>query len=78
MTDVDDNTSEKETRLETHLQTRLGSRVRQLRVLCRNDGVVLHGSAHLPCQATRLTFSHGNNRPAYPGKRDRGVLAARR
>ena len=45
MTDVDDKTSETETRLETHLQTRLGSRVRQLRVLCRNDGVVIRGSA---------------------------------
>ncbi len=45
MTDVDDNTSEKETRLETQLQTRLGSCVRQLRVLCRNNGVVHRGSA---------------------------------
>lgn len=45
MTYVDDKTSETETRLESHLQTRLGSRVRQLRVMCRNDGVVLRGSA---------------------------------
>ena len=51
---IDDNTSEKETRLETHLQTQLGSRVHQLRVVCQNDGVVLRGSTrtfhakHLP------------------------------
>jgi hypothetical protein len=45
MADIDDKTSEKETQLETHLLTQLGSRVRQLRVRCRNDGVVLRGSA---------------------------------
>jgi hypothetical protein len=41
----DDKSSEKESRLETHLQARLGSRVRDLRVVCRNDGVILQGSA---------------------------------
>ncbi len=40
-----EESSENEVRLETHLQSRLGSRVRQLRVVCRNDGVVLYGSA---------------------------------
>jgi len=40
-----DKNSEHETLLETHLKARLGSRVRYLRVVCRNDGVVLQGSA---------------------------------
>jgi len=40
-----DNTSEDETRLEAHLQARLGSRVRQLRVVCRNYGIILQGIA---------------------------------
>jgi hypothetical protein len=42
---MDDEISEKETQMETHLQTQLGSRIRHLRVLCRTDGVVLYGSA---------------------------------
>jgi hypothetical protein len=45
VTHIDDGTSEEETRLEMHLQARLGSRVRHLRVVCRNDGVILQGSA---------------------------------
>ncbi len=45
MTYDDGNTSEKETNLETHLQIRLGSRVRQLRVVYRSEGVVLQGRA---------------------------------
>ena len=45
MTHGDDKTLEKETRLEMHLQVRLGSRVRNLRVVCRNDGVIIQGSA---------------------------------
>jgi hypothetical protein len=45
MTYTGDETSEKETVIETHLRIRLGSRVRQLRVMCRNDGIVLCGSA---------------------------------
>ena len=32
---------EKETQLESHLQARLGSRVRHLRVLCRINGIIL-------------------------------------
>jgi osmotically-inducible protein OsmY len=40
-----DKTSEEEIRLETHLQTRLGSRVRQVRVESRSHGVVLRGRA---------------------------------
>ncbi len=42
---VGDNAAELETQLETHIQTRLGSRVCQLRVVCQNEGVVLHGRA---------------------------------
>ena len=45
MTYDDGNTSEKEFNLETHLQIRLGSRVRQLRVVYRSEGVVLQGRA---------------------------------
>jgi hypothetical protein len=45
MEELDDEISAKETYLAMHLQTRPGSRVRQLRVVCRNDGVVLHGTA---------------------------------
>ena len=45
MEQLDGKTTEMEIHLETHLQTRLGSRVRQLRVVCRDDGVVLQGSA---------------------------------
>jgi hypothetical protein len=40
---IDDGTSEKETRLEMHLQARLGSRARNLRVVCRDNGVTLQG-----------------------------------
>ena len=50
MTDRDDKTSEKKTRLETHLQIQLGSRVRQFRVLCRNDGFSFKGV----CASTML------------------------
>ena len=46
MSEVTDVTPEKETRLETHIQARLGSRVRHVRVMCRNNGVILQGSAH--------------------------------
>ena len=59
-----DQTSENETRLESLLQARLGSRVRQLRVVYRNDGVILQGSArtyyakqlaqHLVMEITKL------------------------
>jgi DNA-binding response OmpR family regulator len=44
MRNSDHDTAEKENRLETHLQTRLGSRVRHLRVICRDAGVTLSGS----------------------------------
>ena len=40
-----DGPSDEERRLETHLQARLGSRVRHLRVVCRSDGVVLQGGS---------------------------------
>jgi hypothetical protein len=46
MAQVNDVTSEKETRLESHIQARLGSRIRHVRVVCRNNGVILQGSAH--------------------------------
>ena len=46
MTYIDEKPSEKEMRLETHIKSRLGSRVRHVRVVCRNDGVILQGSAH--------------------------------
>ena len=45
MTDIRDGASERETHLETHLQNRLGWRVRDLRVVCRNNGIILKGSA---------------------------------
>lgn len=45
MARVDDKTSDKEAKLEMHLQARLGSRIRHLRVVCRTEGVVLQGSA---------------------------------
>ena len=45
MAHVDGESSEEETRLETHVQAQLGSRVRDLRVVCRNNGVILQGSA---------------------------------
>ena len=41
-----EKTSEHQARLETNLQARLGSRVRQLRVVHQSDGVILQGSAH--------------------------------
>ena len=44
MAQVNDNTATMEIRLETHVQARLGSRIRYLRVVCRNNGVVLQGS----------------------------------
>jgi len=43
MTPADDKTSDTETLLETQIQARLGSRVRQLRVVCQNNGVILQG-----------------------------------
>jgi hypothetical protein len=43
---IDDKTAELETRLIAHLQARLGSRIRFLRVVCRNDGVILQGRVH--------------------------------
>ena len=46
MTHIDEKPSEKEMRLETHIKSRLGSRVRHVRVVCRNNGVILQGSAH--------------------------------
>lgn len=45
MEHADHTTSEKETRLETQLQARLGSQVRNLRVVCRTTGVILKGRA---------------------------------
>jgi hypothetical protein len=45
MDNADDKTSDKEMQLETHLQARLGSRARRIRVVCQNNGVILHGSA---------------------------------
>lgn len=46
MEHAEKESSEKETRLETHIQSRLGSRVRHVRVVCQNHGVILQGSAH--------------------------------
>jgi hypothetical protein len=43
---VDDNPSENEIWLQAQLQALLGSRVRHLRVLCRDDGVILRGVAY--------------------------------
>ena len=40
---ADDKTPERETRLETHIQARLGSHARHIRVMYRNSGVVLQG-----------------------------------
>ncbi len=45
MTYMVDGLSDEERRLETHLQARLGSRIRHLRVVCRSGGIVLQGSA---------------------------------
>jgi hypothetical protein len=42
---IHDKTAEMEARLVTHLQARMGSRIRYLRVVCRYDGVVLQGRA---------------------------------
>jgi hypothetical protein len=44
MTYIDETPSEEEDKIVTHLRARLGSRVRDLRVLRRNNGVVLQGS----------------------------------
>ncbi len=46
MAQIDDKTPETETRIESHMQARLGSRVRHVRVVCRNNGVILQGIAH--------------------------------
>ena len=46
MTSIDDNTSENETQLKTQIQARLGSRVRHLRVVFHNHGVILQGRVH--------------------------------
>ncbi len=66
MTHLNDKTSDNEARLETHVQALVGSQVRHLRVVCRNNGVILHGSArtycakqltqHLVTQITNLTI----------------------
>jgi len=45
MAHANDKTAEMEPRLETHLQARLGSQVRHLRVVSRNNGIILQGSA---------------------------------
>jgi hypothetical protein len=45
MTLADEVNSEAETRIESHLRSQLGSRVRHLRVVCRTAGVVLQGCA---------------------------------
>jgi hypothetical protein len=64
MTHADGKTSDNEPTLETHLQARLGSQVRHLRVNCRNNGVILQGIArtfyakqlaqHLVMEMTKL------------------------
>ena len=45
MPHADDGASEQAMHLKAHLQTRLGSQVRHLRVVCRDNGVILQGSA---------------------------------
>jgi hypothetical protein len=45
MTHAHDQTMEHETRVESQVQARLGSRVRQLRVVIQSNGVVLQGNA---------------------------------
>jgi hypothetical protein len=45
MTHVAYNTPRAETQLETHVQSRLGSRIRYLRVVFRNNGLILKGNA---------------------------------
>jgi hypothetical protein len=46
MEHVNDQDLENETWLEMQIQARLGTRVRQLRVVRRNNGVVLQGIAY--------------------------------
>ena len=75
----DDETSEKEARLEMHLQARLGSRVRDLRVVCRNDGVIVQGSSrtyyakqlaqHLVMEITNLPILANEIEVHSPGRR---------
>jgi hypothetical protein len=45
MTRTDDAASEHESRVESHIKARLGSRIRKLRVLYRQNGLILQGSA---------------------------------
>ena len=40
---ADDKILAEETRLEMHLLARLGSRVRRLRVVCQDNGIILQG-----------------------------------
>ena len=46
MAHADDEKVEEETRLETHIRARLGSRVLHLRVVFGANGVILQGSTH--------------------------------
>lgn len=46
MEQIDEKASEKGIQLEKHIQARLGSRVSQLKVVCRVDGVVLQGRVY--------------------------------
>ena len=41
----EDGPSDEERRLQTHLHAQLGARGRRLRVVCRNEGIVLQGDA---------------------------------
>lgn len=45
ITHDDRKTSEIEVQLETHIQARLGSQIRRLRVLYQNHGVILQGTS---------------------------------
>ena len=46
MAHADDEKAEEETRLETHIRARLGSRVLYLRVVYASNEVVLQGCTH--------------------------------
>jgi homoserine O-acetyltransferase/O-succinyltransferase len=64
ITNLDEGASESETHLENHLHASLGSRVRHVRVVSQNDGIILQGSVctfyakqlaqHLIMQLTKL------------------------
>ena len=43
MTPENEEPSEWESRLEFHIRTRLGSQVRDVRVMCRDNGLILQG-----------------------------------